>query len=135
MRILLDTDVLLDVALERQAFLAASQDVLRWAEGEPGQAAVAWHTLSNIAYLTVSPRKFIRELLEFVEVAEVGTEEARQAVGLPMNDLEDALQAAAAIAFEATFVVTRNVRDYRKSPIPVLSPAAFLAKLGFKSPR
>jgi len=56
MRILLDADVLLDVALKRQAFLAASQEVLRWAEGEPGQAAVAWHTLSNIAYLTVSPR-------------------------------------------------------------------------------
>ena len=108
---------------------------LRWAEGEPGQAAVAWHTLSNIAYLTVSPREFIRELLEFVEVAQVGTEEARRAVGLPMSDLEDALQAAAALAFEATFVVTRNVRDYQKSPIPALSPGDFLAKLGFKGPR
>src|SRR5438552_12821361 len=135
MRILLDADVLLDVALKRQAFLAASQEVLRWAEGEPGQAAVAWHTLSNIAYLTVSPREFIRELLEFVEVAQVGTEEARRAVGLPMSDLEDALQAAAALAFEATFVVTRNVRDYQKSPIPALSPGDFLAKLGFKGPR
>ena len=129
MRVLLDTDVLLDVALKRESFLTASQDVLRWAEGEPGQAAVAWHTLSNIAYLTVSPREFIRQLLRFVEVAEVGTKEARQAVGLPMTDLEDALQAAAALAFGASFVVTRNVRDYRKSPVPALSPADFLARL------
>lgn len=129
MRVLLDTDVLLDVALKRESFLTASQDVLRWAEGEPGQAAVAWHTLSNIAYLTVSPREFIRQLLRFVEVAEVGTKEARHAVGLPMTDLEDALQAAAALAFGASFVVTRNVHDYRKSPVPALSPADFLVRL------
>ncbi len=130
MRVLLDTDVLLDVALKREAFLPSSQNVLRWAEGHPGQAGVAWHTLSNIAYLTVSPREFIRDLLKFVEVSEVGTKEARQAVDLPMNDLEDALQAAAALAFGASFVVTRNVRDYRKSPVPALSPADFLARLG-----
>jgi predicted nucleic acid-binding protein len=130
MRVLLDTDVLLDVALKREAFLFASQEVLRWAEGEPGQASVAWHTLSNIAYLTVSSREFIRQLLKFVEVAEVGTKEARQAVDLPMSDLEDALQAAAALAFGASFVVSRNVHDYRKSPVPALSPAAFLARLG-----
>ena len=129
MRILLDTDVLLDVALKRDEFLAASQGVLRWAEGEPGQAAVAWHTLSNIAYLTVSPREVLRQLLEFIEVAPTGTEKARLAIGLPMGDLEDALQATAALAFDATFIVTRNVRDYQKSPVPALSPSSFLSKL------
>src|SRR5712671_3664730 len=129
MRILLDTDVILDVALNRESFLRSSQDVLRWAEGQPGQAAVAWHTLSNVAYLTVSPREFIRQLLEFVEVSPVSTKDARHAVRLPMGDLEDALQAAAALAFEANFIVTRNVRDYRKSPIPAISPSDFVSKL------
>ena len=129
MRILVDTDVLLDVALNRESFLGPSQEVLRWAEGRPGQAAVAWHTLSNIAYLTTSPREFIRQLLEFVEVAPVSTKEARNAVRLPMGDLEDALQAAAALAFEANFIITRNVRDYRKSPIPAVSPFDFLTQV------
>ena len=129
MRVLLDTDVLLDVALKRESFLFASQEVLRWAEGEPGQACVAWHTLSNIAYLTVKPREFIRQLLKFVEVAEVGTKEARQAADLPMSDFEDALQVAAALAFGASFVVTRNVHDFRKSPVPGLAPADFLVHL------
>jgi predicted nucleic acid-binding protein len=133
MKILLDTDVLLDVALNREAFVAASRGVLHWAEGQPGNAAVAWHTLSNIAYLTTSPREFIRQLLEFVEVAPAGTDEARQALLLPMNDLEDALQASAAIAFRASFIVTRNVRDYQKSPVRALSPAQFLAKLDIKT--
>ena len=126
----MDTDVLLDVALKRNEFLRASQDVLRWAESEPGQAAVAWHTLSTIAYLTESPREFIMQLLEFVEVARTDTENARFAMRLPMNDLEDALQVAAAMAFDAAFIVTRNLRDYRKSPIPALSPSDFLSRLG-----
>jgi hypothetical protein len=137
MRILLesdDSDVLLDVALKREVHLTASQQALRWAEDNAGQAAVAWHSLSNIAYLTVSARDFIRELLEFVEVPSVGTREARQATSLPMSDLEDALQAAAALAFDATFIVTRNVHDYRKSPIPALSPSDFLTELGRSQP-
>ncbi len=39
MRVLLDTDVLLDVALKRESFLVSSQDVLRWAESHPGEGA------------------------------------------------------------------------------------------------
>jgi predicted nucleic acid-binding protein len=131
MRVLLDTDVLLDVALKRDPYFARAADVMRWAQDEPGQAALAWHSLSNIAYL-VRPdaRKFIDHILQFVEVATVGSREARQAIGLPMIDLEDALQAAAAFTFDATFIVTRNVKDYRRSPIPAVTPTRFLEEVG-----
>jgi predicted nucleic acid-binding protein len=133
-RVLLDTDVLLDIGLRRPRFFAASGAVLEWAESEPGQAGVAWHSLANISYLLrPDARPFIRDLLEFVEVAPTGTEVARQAVGFPMGDLEDALQAAAALAFGASHIVTRNTRHYRRSPVPAVSPAAFLAQ--FPRPR
>lgn len=42
MKVLLDTDILLDVALFRKEFFEASAGVFEWAEAEPGQAAVAW---------------------------------------------------------------------------------------------
>jgi predicted nucleic acid-binding protein len=131
MRILVDADVLLDVALNREPFVLASQQVLDWAQDEPGQAAVAWHSLSNIAYLTGQPaREFIRDLIKFVEVAEVGTTEARQALGFRMRDFEDALQAAAALAFDAVFIVTRNKKDYNRAPVPAITPREFLKELG-----
>jgi predicted nucleic acid-binding protein len=131
MRVLIDTDVLLDVALQREPFVSASRQVLDWAQSEPRQAAVAWHSLSNIYYLTGPPaRDFINDLIQFVEVAPCGTREARQAVGFPMRDLEDALQAAAALAFDALFVVTRNVRDCKGSPVPPISPDQFIKELG-----
>jgi PIN domain-containing protein len=128
---LLDTDTLLDVALKRQPFFTASAGVLRWAQDEPGQCAIAWHSLSNIAYI-IRPKAddFIRHLLQFVEVAPVETRQAKQALGFGMGDFEDALQAASALAFDAYFIVTRNGNHYRKSPVPAISPAQFLKELG-----
>jgi len=128
---LFDTDVLLDVALGRTEFLADSAEALRWAEDHPGRVAVAWHCLSNLAYLVrPDPREFIRDLLTFVEVATAGTAEARLALTYSMGDLEDALQAASAVSFGASFLVTRNINDFRKSPIPAVTPAAFLKAAG-----
>jgi predicted nucleic acid-binding protein len=125
-RILLDTDVLLDVALAREPFAIDSADVLRWAESG-GAAAVAWHSLTNCAYLLKGGgRSFLERLLRLVEVAPVATADARGALDLPLSDVEDAFQAAAALAWRADVIVTRNVSDYRRSPVRALSPATFL---------
>lgn len=127
MKILLDTDILLDVALRRAKFFEASAAVLEWAESEPGEAAVAWHSLSNIAYLLrPDAREFINGLLAFVEVPAAGTNAARQALQFPMHDFEDALQAASALFFQASYIITRNVGHYRNSPVPALPPKDFL---------
>ena len=131
MRVLIDTEVLLDVALKREPFVRDSRQVLDWAESEPRQAAVAWHSLSNIFYLTgPSAREFIQDLVRFVEVAPTCTKEVQQALAFPMSDFEEALQASAALAFDAFFVVTRNAKDYKGSPVPAISPARFIKELG-----
>lgn len=129
MKILLDTDILLDVALGRQEFFEDSARVLEWAEAAPGQAAVAWHSLSNLAHL-VRPdaRPFLRELLQFVEVAPTATSHALRAIDPTLRDFEDALQVAAAEAFGASVTITRNLPHYRRAPIPALSPAQFLER-------
>jgi predicted nucleic acid-binding protein len=125
-RVLLDTDVLLDVALAREPHAAQSTAVLRWAEAG-GDAVVAWHTLANCAYLLKGGgRPFLNRLLRIVEVAPTGTADARRAMELPMADLENAFQAAAALAWRADAIVTRNVRDFHRSPVRALTPSAFL---------
>lgn len=124
------TKIVLDVALYRRDFFEASARVLEWAEAEPGHAGVAWHSLSNLSYL-VRPdaRPFLRELLQSVEIAPVDTNTARQAIEMPVKDFEDALQVASALAFGASFLITRNLGHYRRSAIPALSPTQFLAHL------
>ena len=131
MRALVDTDVLIDIALNRRPFIKEASQVLRWAQEEPGQVGIAWHSLSNIAYLMrPDARAFINHFLQFIEVAATGTKEAKQAAGFPMADFEDAMQAAAALAFDATFIVTRNVKDYKNSPVPAITPTRFLSEVG-----
>jgi hypothetical protein len=126
---LIDTDVLLDVGLAREPYAAASAAVLRWAELDR-TAAVAWHSLPNCAYvLKGAARTYLVYLLEIVTVAPVSLTDARRALSLPMADIEDAFQAAAALAWRADCIVTRNVQDYQRSPVPALSPTTFLQQL------
>lgn len=133
--ILIDTDVLIDVALDRQPFSGAASELLDRLQTGPKRAFVAWHTLSNFYCLVVpargapDARTFLTELTRFVAVAECGTEAVAYAARLPMADFEDAMQVAAARASGARFVVTRNARDFRRSPIPAITPAEALETL------
>ncbi len=128
MRVLIDSDVLLDVALAREGQVTASVAVLEWAESG-GAAAVAWHSLTNCSYLLKGGRPFLKKLLEIVEVAPVATVDALSALRLPMSDVEDAFQAASALSWKADFIITRNLPDYRKSPVPAISPVDFLKRI------
>ncbi len=128
MRVLIDLDVLLDIPLAREPHLEASAAVLRWAE-TGGDAVVSWHSLTNCSYLLKGGRTFLKNLLQIAEVAPVSTGDAINALRLPMADVEDAFQAAAAQASKADFIITRNVRDFRNSPVPAITPADFLKRI------
>lgn len=126
--ILLDTDVLIDTALDRSPHSQPATDLLDRIEYGAESAFIAWHSISNFYYIVApvsggtSARDFIVELTGFVSVATTDTEAIRYAVGLPMSDFEDAMQVAAARACGARHIVTRNVRDYHRSPIPAVDP-------------
>lgn len=72
---------------------------------------------------------FYKLLQSPLQFAILGTEGARRALSLPMKDVEDAFQVSAALAWGADFIITRNLEDYRYSPVAALSPSAFLNKL------
>ena len=132
---LLDTDVLIDVALDRRPHSGPSSELLDRVERGSRRAYVAWHTVSNFYYLVTSERgdsdtrDFIAELVRFVAVAPTDTAALRYAVSLPMADFEDAMQVAAARACGARHIVTRNVRAFARSPIPALTPREALDQL------
>ena len=76
----------------------------------------------------ISGRDFIRRMLGWADVAQTSKADALAALDLPMGDFEDALQVAAAMACGAQFVITRNERDFKNSPVPPLSPDDFLRR-------
>ncbi len=123
MRIFIDTDILLDVLLERNGHFEESAAVLDWAETHPGQCAVSWHGMANIHYLSEDGAwKFIEELTDFCVIRGTGTSEMKRALELGFGDLEDAMQASSALLFGAQVIVTRNLSDYKRSPIKAVRP-------------
>jgi hypothetical protein len=123
--------VLLDVMAGREKFQADSAVVLDACEAGKLHGAIAWHTLANAYYLADDGKKalkFFEDMLSFVEVAGGGTDLALEAIRSGFPDFEDALQSVCAKQFEADFIVTRNVKDYKLSPIKAFSPPDFVAK-------
>ena len=133
--ILLDTDVLVDIALDRHPHSESASELLDRIEHGAESAYIAWHSVSNLYYVIapavggVSARDFIVELTRFVAVATTDTEGIRYAAELPMADFEDAMQVAAARACGARHIVTRNVSDYVRSPIRAVDPQQALGEL------
>jgi len=133
--VLVDTDVLLDVALDRTPWADDSLAFLDHCQAGRCSCRVSWHSLATVFYVASGAgssraREFIRELLAFAEVAPVAHQDMLLALELEMADLEDAMQIAAAMACRATRIVTRNIKDFRNSPVRAATPAKFLKEFG-----
>ena len=133
--ILVDTDVLLDVALDRYPHADASSVFLAKVADRASEGFISWHTVSNLFYViarargATAARDFIAGLVSYLSVAPTSTEAVRYAASLPMADFEDAMQVAAARACGAEHIVTRNLSDFERSPIPAVTPQEALAQL------
>ena len=133
--LLIDTDILIDVALDRRPHAAAAAELLDALERRRATGFIAWHSVANFHYLVVSKqgssatKAFLLDLLRFVQVAPTSTDSVRYAAGLPMRDFEDALQVAAAVACGANTIATRNVRDYAQAPVRATTPTILLKEL------
>jgi predicted nucleic acid-binding protein len=132
MRLLLDINVLLDVVFERPGAPGSSQVIARC--GREHDAWLAWHSVATLAYLVgrqrsaAEARDFLRSLFMWADVAVTQRSDALQALDWPTPDYEDALQAAAALACDARVILTRNVRDFKGSPVPAITPEAFMRR-------
>ncbi len=134
MRLLIDTDVILDVALGREPWASSSGRILDLCQAGGVEGFAAWHTISNVHYIISPKRKsramgFMVGLLDFIRIAPVAHEDMLFALEQDLPDLEDAMQVAAAVACRASRIVTRNRKHYRKSIVPAVTPARLLAGL------
>ena len=135
MILLLDTDILLDIALDRAPHFEPAAELFDLLEKRPGMAFIAWHSISNFYYLVrpakggLEARLFLLEMTRFIQVAPTTTASLLYAAQLEMKDFEDALQVAAAAACEADVIVTRNLRDYGKASIRAAEPRSVLGEL------
>lgn len=74
-------------------------------------------------------RAILTKLYILFDVVDTAGMDARRAISSDVSDYEDAVMIETAIREEMDCIVTRNVKDYSKSPIPIYEPAAFLSLL------
>jgi len=135
-RILFDTNVVLDVLLDRQPDARAS--AAAWAAIETGtpEGMLAAHAVTTIHYLirkemgTLKARRIVSSLLRVFGVAAVDGVVVQEALQSPLSDFEDAVTAAAARLAGCECIVTRDPKGFRGSPVRSLTPEAVTPLLG-----
>lgn len=129
-RVLFDTNVVLDVLLDRQPHVEAS--AAAWAAVETGklEGMLAAHAVTTIHYLVrkelgnTQTKRIISAILRVFGVAAVDSVVMQEALQLPFSDFEDAVTAAAARSAGCDCIVTRNPKGFRGSPVRILLPEA-----------
>ena len=133
--ILIDLDILLDVLQMYEPFYETSASLLAAVETGRVQGYVAAHSLTTLFHLiqkdksSAEARATITNLLQFINIAPVDQSTIEQALNLDYRDFEDAVQMISAVACKADCLVTRNLKDYQPTLLPVMQPVDFLGTL------
>jgi predicted nucleic acid-binding protein len=132
---LLDTNVLLDVVLDRAPFVKDSGAVWRACDAGEFSGFVSANSITTIYYIVEKTRgrrvalDAVDQTLAAFEVSPVYRETLEAARGLGGPDFEDDVLVASAVISLVDCIVTRNSGDFASSSVPVYSPADFLARL------
>lgn len=137
MKILFDTNVLLDVLLSREPWYRDRYTLWQYHDQAKIRGYVTATTLTDIFYIArrysgpEGALKAVESCLVAFPIIAVGRDELEEALQLPGKDFEDNLQIACASLMDLDVIVTRNAEDYVHATISVLTPAALLEKLDF----
>jgi predicted nucleic acid-binding protein len=141
MRVMLDTNVLLDSILQRTPWHKEADAVLQAAALGQVSCAAATLSLATLFYVgrkavgTAAARAGVRKYLAGFAILPIDKQTLLDADALAGNDFEDNILIAAAVTAALDAIVTRNVAHFAHSPIPVWDPAELLKRLaGIGSP-
>lgn len=135
MKILVDTNVILDVLCNRAEFAEDSARVWKYCETEQIEGYISALSVPNIVYIMrkeLNPQKtgqLIRQIMTIFHVADLRAGDLLDAAGMESSDFEDAVQICQAFRIRADYIVTRNIRDFRDSRVPALKPAELLERI------
>ncbi|WP_028309251.1 PIN domain-containing protein [Desulfitibacter alkalitolerans] len=135
MRILIDTNIVLDVLLHRTDFFNASYDVLKLSALGKAEVLITANSITDIYYIMhrankdpIKSKDAIVQLLGLVNIADVLASDVMNTLSSKITDFEDALIGAIAKRVKANYIVTRNTKDFNNSPIPAMDPKDFLTQ-------
>lgn len=131
--ILLDTDVLLDSFFDRKPFAEFSIEILTLCEENKIHGFTTPVIIANVYYLLRKTAKHdtivekLKQLLSIIDIISIDKSAVLNALNSEFQDFEDALQNFSALENgKIKIILTRNIKDFRKSELAVLSPETYL---------
>ena len=136
MRALIDTCVIVDALQSRTPFCKAAEGVFLAAANRRFDGFLSAKSVADIYYLTHrathsdgETRKLLGKLFTLFDLLDTTGMDCRRALSSDIADYEDAVMAESALRGEIDCIVTRNLKDYRASPVRTVSPEAFLESI------
>jgi predicted nucleic acid-binding protein len=133
--VLLDTNIIVDVALERQPYFEASQQVLLLVEQGQIEGYISASTFGDLYYIIRRSRgrewtnDFINWLVTYCQIATVNDAVIRIALTSKFRDFEDAIQYSSAVVNQLNAIVTRNPQDFPVTTPRIISPNQLIQEL------
>lgn len=135
MRILLDTNVIIDAFASREPWNVDAEKIFLLATDEKIEVVLSASAVTDIYYICnkifrdeAKTRETIKTLFNLFTVTDVKKKDLLEALNLKVNDFEDALICACAKRTNCQYIVTRNTKDFENSQVAAIAPQDFLAK-------
>ncbi|MEH7887904.1 PIN domain-containing protein [Elizabethkingia meningoseptica] len=132
-KILIDTDVILDFFFDRQPFSEEAAQILSLCEDKKLSGFITPVMMSNIYYIlrkTAGHDKVIgslKALIKIVDIVDINRKTILDALNSDFKDFEDALQNfSAQDEKDIKIIITRNIKHYKTSSLSIMTPETFL---------
>jgi len=133
-KILLDTNIILDIALERREFFEKSKELMLTLNKLNIPSYVTATTVTDIYYILKKSKghqltiSFLKNLFDFIDIAGVDKEVVIRALISELTDFEDAVQTECASQNDINIIITRNIADFKKSKLVIVTPSEFISQ-------
>ena len=137
MVLLIDTNIIIDVAAHREPFMEKSLSVIELCADSKVTGYLSSRSFCDIFYIlrkAMSPalrKEYIKEIRKYLNTAIITDEIIDKALANDdITDFEDAIQYACAESIDADYIVTRNIQDFGNGPVKAVTPEELLELLG-----
>lgn len=133
----IDTNILVDLIADRKPFSKFAIEIFNLSEQKKIKLYTSSHSIATTHYLLKKYleekelRSVLYDLLSFIKIIPIGIDTLKKGLRSSHKDFEDAIQIISAGTIEEIdCIITRNIKDFRESDIPVYSPDEFILILG-----
>lgn len=135
MKVLIDTNIILDVLCQRPGFYEDAVKIFKLCEVKRLSGVICALSIPNIMYIlrkeldAERTKEILDNLMLIFSVADLKADDLKKAASMKFRDYEDAIQSACAARVKANYIVTRNIRDFAESRVTAIKPSELLDRM------